>query len=131
MAEKNAFAGACINLFSQLWAQLEPMATGDCAHGDSAGSAADRRLEIFRLELVVLLDACRAERWRMLLDRSQRRALERCLSEVFDCLNTRFEEAPQEAIAMAQNRLLDAVLEQHRGYQPVRRIDLALRRVRA
>jgi hypothetical protein len=131
MAEQNAFTSACINLFSQLWAQLERMANADGAPCDRADGALERGVEIFRLELVILLDACRAERWRMLLDASQRRELERCLGNVLDCLNTRFEEAPLEAVALAQNCLLDAILEQTHGAEPVRTMDQAPRRARA
>lgn len=114
MAEQIAFAGACIELFSQLWAQLESMASEDCLHCSAVDAAFQRRMQILRLELIVLLDACRAARWRLLLDADQRRTLEQCLSDVLDCLNTRFEEAPLRTLEGAQNRLLDAVLEQHR-----------------
>lgn len=114
MAEKNVFVCACIELFTRLWVRLESLATDDHWHSTPADSAFDRRAELFRLELIVLLDACRTTRWRMLLDGAQRHALERCLSEILDCLNTRFEEAPLPAIERAQNRLLDAVLEQAR-----------------
>jgi hypothetical protein len=131
MAEQNAFARACIDLFTRLWAQLESTATESPAPWAPADTASERRVEILRLELVVLLDACRATRWRVLLDGEQRYALERCLSEVLDCLNSRFEEAPLQALARAQNCLLDAVLEQHREAEPDRTIDQTLRRARA
>lgn len=131
MAEQNAFAGACIELFSQLWAQLESMATEGPVHRAPADTASEPRMEILRLELIVLLDACRATRWRMLLDGGQRRVLERCLSEVLDTLNTKFEEAPLHAIEGAQNSLLDAVLEQHLGVQQDGIIGHALHRARA
>ena len=110
MAKKNAFASACIELFSHLWVRLESIATGEYVHGAPADGAFDPHAELFRLELIVLLDACGATRWRMLLNDAQRRVLERSLSEVLDCLNARFEEAPLQAIERAQNCLLDAVL---------------------
>lgn len=72
-------------------------------------------MEILRLELVVLLDACRATRWRMLLNGAQRHSLEQHLRKVLECLNTGFDEAPLQAVGTAQNCLLDAVLEQHRS----------------
>jgi hypothetical protein len=66
---------------------------------------------MLRLELALLLDACQSERWRLLLNISQRLSLESTIEDVFDALNSSSEIAPQDAIAWAQNRLLDAVLE--------------------
>jgi hypothetical protein len=114
MAKKEAFARACVELFSHLWARLELIAAEDCTHRARPNGAFDQCAETFRLELIVLLDACHATRWRMLLDGTQRRALEQSLNEVLGCLNARFEEAPLQAIENAQNCLLDAVLE-HAG----------------
>jgi len=66
---------------------------------------------MLRLELALLLDACQSERWRQLLNISQRLSLESTIEDVFDALNSLSEIAPQDAIAWAQNRILDAVLE--------------------
>jgi hypothetical protein len=93
MAERNAFAVACIELFSQLWVQLESMATEGPVSEVLPDSALALRAQLLRLELIVLLDACRAPCWRMLLDGEPRRALELRLSEVLEYLNTRFEAA--------------------------------------
>jgi hypothetical protein len=131
MAEQSAFAQASIELFSRLWAQLESMAAEGPLSEVPPDSALALRVQILRLELIVLLDACRATRWRMLLSGEQRRALELRLSEVLECLNTRFEEAPLPTIEGAQNCLLAAVLEQHRGVQHAQIIDQGFHRARA
>jgi len=112
MAERQAYAGACIELFSRLWGELESIVPLASVRGDKDGSSCVRRLEILRLELVVLQDACRSTRWRMVLDGEQRRGLERLVGEALDALTTGFDEAPLQAIARVQNCLLDAVLEQ-------------------
>ena len=104
MASKEAFAAACIELFSRLWVELNALsATADPAHAPSA--------EIIRLELILVLDACRSARWRMLLDISQRLSLECLLRDVLDALNSSSDELPGTPIEWAQNRLLDALLE--------------------
>lgn len=113
MAEQQAFAGACIELFSRLWEELESTAAVASVGRDKDGTSCVRRLEILRLELVVLQDACRSTRWRMLLDSEQRRAVEGLVREALEGLTTGFDEAPLQAIARVQNCLLDAVLEQH------------------
>ncbi len=130
MAGKEAFAAECIGLFSQLWAQLEAVAIGAPVQGP-VKSTWEPQVETVRLELIVLLDACRAARWRMLLDGEQRQALEGCLAAVLDCLNTRFEEAPLQAVERAQNRLLDAVLEHHREPQHTLVVGRSVQRARA
>jgi hypothetical protein len=102
MASKEAFAAACIELFSRLWAELNALsATADPARGD----------EILRLELILVLDACRSARWRILLDGAQRLTLECLVRDVFDALNSSPGEFPCTPIEWAQNRLLDALLE--------------------
>jgi hypothetical protein len=119
MASREAFAAACIELFSRLWAELNAL---------SAAADPDRRGEILRLELILVLDACRSARWRMMLDRSQRLSLECLLRDVFDALNSSSAEFPCRPIEWAQNRLLDALLEHCATYscpvvdRPVRRV---------
>ena len=109
MASKEAFAAACIELFSRLWVELNALsATADPAHAPSA--------EIIRLELILVLDACRSARWRMLLDRSQRLTLEFLVRDVFYALNSSSGEFPCAPIERAQNRLLDALLEHCASY---------------
>jgi hypothetical protein len=108
MASKEAFAAACIELFSRLWAELNVLSA-------AADSPAHPRDEILRLELILVLDACRSERWRMMLDSSQRLSLECLLRDVLDALSTSSGELPCTPIEWAQNRLLDALLEHCAG----------------
>jgi hypothetical protein len=128
MASQEAFAAACIELFSRLWAELHALsATTRPAHAPSAIHPADSRDEILRLELILVLDACRSARWRMLLERSQRLSLQYLLRDVLEALNSWSGEFPCTPIEWAQNRLLDALLDTLAPYscpvvdQPVRR----------
>jgi len=59
MASRKAYSVACINLFGRLWVELERVSM---AEGDLAPRT---RTEIIRLELLLLLDACRSKRWRL------------------------------------------------------------------
>jgi len=102
MASKEAFAAACVELFSRLWAELDAVP----ASADPA-----RAGEILRLELTLVLEACRSEGWRMMLDRSQRLFLRLLLRDVLDALNSWSGEFPCTPIEWAQNRLLDALLD--------------------
>src|SRR5580658_529311 len=104
MASKEAFAAACVELFSRLWAELNALSA-------TPGPPRAPSAEILRLELVLVLDACRSARWRMLLDRSQRLSLQYLLRDVLDALNSWSGEFPCPPIEWAQNRLLDALLE--------------------
>jgi hypothetical protein len=131
MAEKDAFVGASIELLSRLWGQLETIATTVDANAGVANVATDLRAEILRLELIVLPDACRAMRWRMLLEGEQRHALDRYLSDVLEWLDAKFDEAPSQAIDGAQNCLVDAILGLHRGDRQDRGLTPQLRRARA
>ena len=73
MASREAYSVACINLFGRLWVELERVSI---AEGDLAPRT---RTEIIRLELLLLLDACRSKRWRLKLDVSQRLSLQSTL----------------------------------------------------
>ena len=112
MASQEAFAAACVELFSRLWAELNALAAAARpAHAPSAIHASDPRDEILRLELVLVIDACRSARWRTLLERSQRLSLQYLLRDVLEALNSWSGEFPCTPIEWAQNRLLDALLE--------------------
>lgn len=112
MASKEAFAVAHIELFSRLWVELDSM----CGMLDSlrvrSMGLISERVEILRLELILLLDACRSARWRTLLDTSQRLSLQLLLSDVLAALNQAPDEVPRGPIEWAQNRILDALVEQ-------------------
>ncbi len=104
MASQLAYTIACIELYSRLWAQLE--ALGDAAALDAA--RLDAPLQILRLELHLLLQACDGVRWRGLLANPQRLALKSILQEVLLMLGA---HEPAAMLPAAQNRLLDAVLD--------------------
>jgi hypothetical protein len=112
MASKEAFDAACIELFSRLWVELNSISAGaDPMRTSLAGLSSGHQIEILRLELILVLDACRSARWRTLLDKSQRLCLECLLRDVLDALNSSSEEIPCAPIAWAQNRLFEALLE--------------------
>ena len=112
-----AYTVACIELFRRLWVELERVSVAeDTSHPESASVTCRFREEIVRLELALLLDACRSERWRMHLDVSELSSLQSTLEGVLDALNASSEQAPRDAIAQAQNCLLDAVLEHCAAY---------------
>ena len=103
MVSGEAYSIACINLFWRLWVELEQVS--------AAEDLAPRiRTELLRLEVVVLLDACRSERWRLKLDVLQRSTLQLIMEQVLDALNSAPELLPKAAIERAQDCLLDAVL---------------------
>jgi hypothetical protein len=107
------FAAATIELFTRLWVEL------DALHSARAAMEAGRslpllatRLEALRLELIVLLDRG-ATRWTTQLDHWQRGWLVSMIGDVLAALNESADEWPgDESVERAQNRLLDAVLEQ-------------------
>ena len=106
------YSVACIELFWRLWLELERiLAVPEATQSSSRDLASWTRAEMLRLQLALLLDACQSERWRLLLNISQRLSLESTIEDVFDALNSSSEIVPQDAIAWAQNRLLDAILE--------------------
>jgi hypothetical protein len=115
MASKQAYAAACIELFSRLWAELEAVYCSDVstARAKSLRTSATR-LEILRLDLIVSIDACDSMRWRSQLDTPQRLFLKVVLVEVLHALDAPVDEIPSRSIAQAQNRLLDAVLDHYR-----------------
>lgn len=67
------------------------------------------RLEMLRLELVVLLDRCDSARWQRLLTTPQRRALRMTLEAVLATLAVPCGELCLARLSEAQNRLFDAV----------------------
>jgi hypothetical protein len=107
------FAAAAIELSTRLWVELNTLQS---AH---AGMEAGRslpllatRLEALRLELIVLLDRC-ATRWTKQLDHWQRGWLVSMISDVLAALNDSADEWPgDKSMERAQNRLLEAILEQ-------------------
>jgi hypothetical protein len=110
MAEKDAYALACIGLYSRLWEQLERW----CASPAQAGLSG----QIVRLEIHLALQRCESWRWRLLLNASQRCALIATLRDVLHCLGAGGPEISAPAAGAAQDRLLDAVLDHCAGLRP-------------
>jgi hypothetical protein len=111
MASKQAYAAACIELFSRLWAELEAVYGSDTSTSRVTSTRTSAtRIEILRLDLVVSADACDSMRWRSQLDTSQRLSLKVVLVEVLHALDAPVDEIPPRSAAQAQNRLVDPVL---------------------
>ncbi len=109
MASPAAFSTACIELYSRLWAELEPLSSPE-----SCGSMSTlmlERAEILRLEIHLVLEACDSARWRLLLNVAQRHDLRIILQSVMLGLQQCAREPDTQALACAQNRLLDAVIQ--------------------
>jgi hypothetical protein len=127
VASKQAYAVACIELFSRIWAELDAVCASDASTSlESSLITSATRLEILRLDLVVSIDACDSMRWRSQLDTPQRLSLKVVLVEVLHALDAPVGDSPPRSVAQAQNRLLDAVLYHCRALNetadwPVRR----------
>jgi hypothetical protein len=103
MADQNAYALACIGLYSRLWAELERLGAADAQPG--------LRSQIIRLEIHLVMQCCDTGRWRALMSAPQRLSLQQTLADVLSLLGTSGCEIRVPAGASAQDRLLDAVLE--------------------
>jgi hypothetical protein len=108
-ASKEAYAIACVELFTRLWVELDGVFATDERHC-LARVTLEPRVEVLRLELMLLLDACGSGRWRAQLDSSQRQSLQSTLNAILDALDVSSEERFAGPIEWAQNRLLDAIL---------------------
>jgi hypothetical protein len=104
----SGFAVASIHLYCRLWLTLDRLAHD--LHGTEG--AIQMRVVTFRLELLVLLDACDGVRWRSLLRPEERQELRSTLGRVLEELKV--ETLDAEILGCAQNRLLDAVLDHAR-----------------
>ena len=114
MTSNEAFAVACIQLYSHLWTELELVVASresvSASHPPPATAAI--RLQILRLELIVILDACDGMLWRTHLNSVQLRSLQGILGAVLDALASADGERWAASIEQAQDHLLDAVLDQ-------------------
>lgn len=109
-------AAAIIQLYSRLWLELEALCNlmlGEAAKSGKAPSGVEARLEIIRLEVVLLLDGCRSARWRSLLRPEQLAALRADLDAVLDSLDSPAGVPGFDGIFSAQNRLFDAVVDRY------------------
>jgi hypothetical protein len=105
------FAVASIHLYCRLWLALDRLAS----ELHRTESAIDMGIVTFRLELLVLLDACDGVRWRSMLRPEERQQLRCTLARVLEDLAA--ETLDFQVLGCAQNRLLDAVLDHARvGY---------------
>lgn len=99
------YAAASIELYVRLWLELERLI-------ESAPRRCDVGLEMLRLELLLLLDACDCPHWQSILSTRQRLELRSTVEGVLRALGAASHPGGCGGIAEAQNRLLDAVLTQ-------------------
>jgi len=104
MADPDAYAIASIVLYSRIWAELERL--------HAAAAPPELHSQILRLEIHLLIQACDSWRWRGLMSPPQRRALQQTLADVLHRLAACDSGICAAAAGAAQNRLLDAVLDQ-------------------
>jgi hypothetical protein len=111
MASEQAFAVTCIQLYGRLWAELEALFAPEEADPRNPAQQAGERLQILRLEIHLLIHACNTTSWQWLLSACQRSALKSVLQDVLLAVDTDAPQVPGHMIALAQNRLFDAVRE--------------------
>jgi hypothetical protein len=113
LASSEAYAVACIELYSRLWLELEALAVPRPPAPDSAQQrAVALHGQALRLELALLIEACGSRRWQALLDPLQRLGLQAMLEATLAALSDLGDGGHGAAIERAQNQLLDAVLLQ-------------------
>jgi hypothetical protein len=106
------FAAATIELSARLWVELNTLHSAREAMEGRSLPLLATRLEALRLELIVLLDRS-VTRWTTQLDHWQRDWLVSMIGDVLAALNDSADEWPgDESVERAQNRLLEAILEQ-------------------
>jgi hypothetical protein len=121
VASTPAYAVACIELLSRLWAELERLPERMLVEPFRGAPAATLdACETLRLELVLLLEACDSPLWQQLLSAQQRRSLRCTLEDVLSALTG--GPAPG-TLELAQQRLLREVLNHCAtlGYPPPQR----------
>lgn len=111
---RSVFAAAYQELCARIWIELE--FTAEAARRVPANATPDDREDpvmtaaILRLELLVLVDACRSARWRnSLLTAAQCDSMCSMLTDVLAALYVD-SECLSEALAEAQDRVLDEIL---------------------
>ncbi|MGO9993090.1 MAG: hypothetical protein ACLPTF_11345 [Steroidobacteraceae bacterium] len=110
------YAAASIQLFSRLWADLEVLSDQLAATTDQPPDVIELRLEMFRLELIVLLDNCRSARWRSMLSPEHRLVLRATLEDLLATLAVPPDAFGRAVIFQAQNQVFDAVLSRCNGH---------------
>jgi hypothetical protein len=112
MASKEAFAIAYIECLSRVWVELDSLSAARDSMSERSAGLISERVEILKLELILLLDASRSARWRTLLDTPQRLSLQSIVGDVLAALNQESNEVLPRPIEWAENRILDALVEQ-------------------
>jgi hypothetical protein len=113
-ASPNTFSHALIGLLCRLWLELERM-IGELGAFDTqpASSGVENEMQLFRLEVLVLLDACDSLRWQSLLSPHQRLGLRATLHSLLRALSGPRDLSEPEIMAQAQNQLFDSLLRHH------------------
>ena len=95
---------------TRIWMELEAL-------GQAAGQGEGRPPQdllmstaILRLELVILVDYCRSQRWRHMLSREQRDSMCSLLTDLLAALYVDLEQL-STGIAEAQGRVLSSLIE--------------------
>lgn len=118
------FLAASVGLYYRLWLELEAVAPPRIA--SHCASDADIGLELVRLEICIVLDACGGSGWAMLLTSAERRSLRDDLYAVLQTLSEPDGRSDAPSIHAAQDLLVDAIearleqLSQRGGGKPAR-----------
>jgi len=125
-ASSALFAAAAVELCTRLWMELERLGAALAMADAQPTQPMGLRIEMLRLELVIIVDRC-AHRWSERLDQRQRTWLKTVMLDVLATLDGASDEpsdrwsplplpghgSPDPQWVMgAQNRLLSAILEQ-------------------
>jgi hypothetical protein len=100
----SVFRTAYEELCTRIWMELE--ALGQAAGQGSPPQDLLMRTAILRLELVILVDFCRSQRWRHMLSTEQRDSMCSLLTDLLAALCVDLEQLTT-GIAEAQGRVLD------------------------
>jgi hypothetical protein len=113
-ASPSTYSGALIGLLCRLWLELEGI-VGELSARDMphASCGAENQMEIFRLEVLVLVDACDSLRWQSLMNSHQRLGLRATLHTLLRTLTGPRDLSDSEIIGHAQNQLFDSLLRHH------------------
>ena len=107
-----AFAIASIQLYTGLWSELDLLVTScQCDASPLPADTATVRLEILRLELIVIIDACDGGCWRSRLHSAQLQSLKATLEHALTALACAVGDDLTVSIERAQDHLLDAILD--------------------
>jgi hypothetical protein len=122
-ASPSTFSRALIGLLSRLWLELERIIGGSNVFDTRpASSSAENQMELFRLEVLVLLDACDSLRWQSLMSPQQCLELRATLRSLLRTLSGASDAPDSDVIGEAQNQLFDS-LQHHLERAPHSRWD--------